>query len=269
MKIKTILLLSVAGFFMACTDEDPSTPDAEACFEYAPETDIMTGDEITFTNCSENATTYGWDFGDGDISTEENPTHTYEVGGEYTIKMVAANETSADSVSTVISVAEPESNNYLSFNGEKYALDWGIYGSVSEFEVDNSGRYHEILLLSNGVSLDATEEFVGTGNFINITITTDADNINNIVGDFSNYGDYSESALNAADYSWIGVGLETLQNSIWGMPYVDMVSVSAFTISKEGDIYTISISGTGERETSSGSESGNVELFYQGELTLF
>ncbi len=45
---------------------------------------------VAFTNNSENAFDYEWDFGDGsDISTEENPTHTYEEAGEYEVTLIA------------------------------------------------------------------------------------------------------------------------------------------------------------------------------------
>ena len=33
-----------------------------------------------------------WDFGDGETSTEENPSHTYSAGGDYTVKLTATGE---------------------------------------------------------------------------------------------------------------------------------------------------------------------------------
>ncbi|MEP7263466.1 MAG: PKD domain-containing protein [Bacteroidota bacterium] len=44
---------------------------------------------ICFTNTSANATTYTWDFGDGNTSTATNPCHTYFNPGTYTVKLVA------------------------------------------------------------------------------------------------------------------------------------------------------------------------------------
>lgn len=45
--------------------------------------------EVTFQNTSTDATTYFWDFGDGMISTEENPIHIYAEGGTYQIRLSA------------------------------------------------------------------------------------------------------------------------------------------------------------------------------------
>lgn len=50
--------------------------------------------EVTFTNTTiyADSSTILWDFGDGNISTEWNPVHTYEVSGVYTISLQASNE---------------------------------------------------------------------------------------------------------------------------------------------------------------------------------
>lgn len=45
------------------------------------------GLSASFTNSSSNATGYLWDFGDGNTSTDENPTHIYGAEGVYTITL--------------------------------------------------------------------------------------------------------------------------------------------------------------------------------------
>ncbi len=47
--------------------------------------------KVTFTNTSEGATSYAWDFGDGNKATEENPDHTYAKNDTYTVKLTATN----------------------------------------------------------------------------------------------------------------------------------------------------------------------------------
>lgn len=42
---------------------------------------------LTFTNTSQNAESYYWDFGDGTNSTEQSPVHTYNSAGNYTISL--------------------------------------------------------------------------------------------------------------------------------------------------------------------------------------
>ena len=47
---------------------------------------------VNFTNCSNNALTYVWNFGDGSASTTTfAPTHTFTSGGVYTVTLSAAN----------------------------------------------------------------------------------------------------------------------------------------------------------------------------------
>ena len=47
----------------------------------------VNGTKVTFTNASTGATAYLWNFGDENTSTEENPEHTYDAAGTYTVKL--------------------------------------------------------------------------------------------------------------------------------------------------------------------------------------
>ncbi|MCL4267345.1 MAG: PKD domain-containing protein [Anaerolineae bacterium] len=52
--------------------------------------------EVTFVNTTQREaqiTGYLWEFGDGTTSTEENPTHRYEVAGRYTVSLTVFNAT--------------------------------------------------------------------------------------------------------------------------------------------------------------------------------
>lgn len=51
----------------------------------------LTNQNISFTNSTVNATDYVWDFGDGNTSTDENPTHVYTEVGTYTVYLSAVN----------------------------------------------------------------------------------------------------------------------------------------------------------------------------------
>ena len=64
-------------------------------------TDITSGDApliVFFTDLSENSTEWHWDFGDGETSTEQSPSHTYTAAGTYTVTMVAINQTLSDTL---------------------------------------------------------------------------------------------------------------------------------------------------------------------------
>jgi len=58
----------------------------------------------TFISNSTGAKTWAWDFGDGQTSNSNNPTHTYSSGGTYIIKLKVTNNTCADSTSDTLNV---------------------------------------------------------------------------------------------------------------------------------------------------------------------
>ena len=63
------------------------------------------GTPITFKNSSLNASKYKWDFGDGNTSLSNEPTHTYKNIGDYKIKLISIDSTGCmDSDTTEISI---------------------------------------------------------------------------------------------------------------------------------------------------------------------
>ncbi|NIM11614.1 MAG: PKD domain-containing protein, partial [Candidatus Aminicenantes bacterium] len=65
---------------------------------------------VNFTDTSTDDGTivsWLWDFGDGNTSTEQNPTHTYAADGTYTVTLTVTDDDSlTDSVSKIITVAD-------------------------------------------------------------------------------------------------------------------------------------------------------------------
>lgn len=59
---------------------------------------------VTFSNTSQNATTYSWDFGDNGTSTETSPSHTYTSGGTYTVTLVATNANGTNSIQKTVNI---------------------------------------------------------------------------------------------------------------------------------------------------------------------
>ena len=73
------------------------------------ELDVFLSTSVYFTNQSENATSYEWDFGDGNGSTDVNPSHEYpaQTTGEYQVGLIAYNDLGcSDTVYQWIRVAE-------------------------------------------------------------------------------------------------------------------------------------------------------------------
>ena len=59
------------------------------------QTDIYTW---SFTNNSSGAVSYNWDFGDGNGSTEANPSHTFSGAGQYAVTLTATGQVSSNSM---------------------------------------------------------------------------------------------------------------------------------------------------------------------------
>ena len=78
----TLILLASGFLFTGCERG------AESCFSVSNIKDT-TGQLIQFTNCSNHADRYSWDFGDGTTSTEFSPSHAYTSPGSYKVQLIA------------------------------------------------------------------------------------------------------------------------------------------------------------------------------------
>ncbi len=61
---------------------------------------------VQFTDFSQNATGWDWNFGDEGTSTEKNPMHTFSAAGNYTVNLTVSNENGTDSKLATINVSE-------------------------------------------------------------------------------------------------------------------------------------------------------------------
>ncbi|MCF8228363.1 MAG: PKD domain-containing protein [Bacteroidales bacterium] len=105
-------------------DDQPSAKDPIASFQFEiSESNYL---EVTFTNFSKNASSYTWDFGDGETSTEKDPVHTYAEAGSYTVKLTAKNDagSSAD-YSQDLTITDPD-EAYKLLTGEE-SKTWKLF----------------------------------------------------------------------------------------------------------------------------------------------
>lgn len=90
------------------------TPLPLADFNY-----VVSGNDVTFTSTSLNATSFSWNFGDGGTSTLANPTHTYGSPGLYNVTLTVNNACGADNIVKVVQIqntAGIEENEMLNVN---------------------------------------------------------------------------------------------------------------------------------------------------------
>ena len=62
--------------------------------------------QVNFTNNSQKGISYLWDFGNGQTSTQANPTITYATAGNYTVLLKVTNNFGESAFSQVVSVSQ-------------------------------------------------------------------------------------------------------------------------------------------------------------------
>jgi PKD repeat protein len=77
-----LLILSACMLFFGC-EKDPT-----ASFSVSA-TLVETNQVVAFNNSSVDADHYEWYFGDGTMSTDVNPTHSYSQAGYYIVTLIA------------------------------------------------------------------------------------------------------------------------------------------------------------------------------------
>ena len=107
MKKPLIALLLILTAFSGCNKKSATTPPPlKACFSPS-RTRIGPGDPVMFSNCSQSATFYQWDFGDGSSgSLATSPSYSYVNPGIYNVFLTAfsADRSQKDTVSLNIIV---------------------------------------------------------------------------------------------------------------------------------------------------------------------
>lgn len=103
-----------------------------ACFNVTSTT-LQVGQTIAFFNCSDNADSYQWEFGDGYTSTAASPTHIYNTAGNYLVKLTATKNGVSDSYQQTLTI-NPTSNSTVSI---EFIVDMNIEYLWGRFDMDN------------------------------------------------------------------------------------------------------------------------------------
>ena len=153
--------------------------------DFAYEIDERT---VTFENLS-GADTYVWDFGDGNTSTEENPVHTYDADGVYTVVLAgtADGETKERTRTVTIDTAtlteapptpthDDEdvisiySHIYTDITGVNINPNWGQETVVTEVEVEDQKVIRMAGLNYQGISFEDNAQDVSGKTHLHIHI---------------------------------------------------------------------------------------------------
>ena len=140
----------------------------------------------TFTNTSVGATTYAWDFGDGNTSTSTSPVHEYSAAGTYTVTLTATNGAceAVDSFEVVITVVGLEEITSISSvklfpnpasDNVNVELNLKENANITLSIVDNSGKivYTENASLLEGKSIQSLNTSSLKAGYYNVVISTE------------------------------------------------------------------------------------------------
>lgn len=86
-----LLVIKDANNCTKATNVVVTNPSPQLISYFEAPTTIQPNQSITINNLSNNATSYSWDFGNGQTSTSANPTVTYTTNGTFTITLTALN----------------------------------------------------------------------------------------------------------------------------------------------------------------------------------
>jgi PKD repeat protein len=104
---KIILCSLIISLFYSCKKTE-EVPKPVAAFTWQTQSTTAPA-TVSFTNASTNATSYSWDFGDGNTSTSSNPTNRYSAGGNFVVKLTATGPGGTNTSSQTISLLNPTS----------------------------------------------------------------------------------------------------------------------------------------------------------------
>jgi PKD repeat protein len=112
----------------------------------------ISGNTATFTNSSSSVNStlnYYWDFGDGNTSSVQNPSHTYATNGTYTVTLIASNCIFSDTITNTIQIGTNSMEENTNANFEFYPnpatnqitlkVDNQLLGSIYTI-CDNTGK---------------------------------------------------------------------------------------------------------------------------------
>ena len=127
-----IFITLIFCFVYSCGDDDFPVPPASTVpqftytidnMEFAPATVVFTNTSIVPGTVG--TASYSWNFGDGESSTEDNPTHLYEEAGAYSVNLVVTTSGSLEirQVTKMIVVKDPNATGipiYYTDGGQVY-----------------------------------------------------------------------------------------------------------------------------------------------------
>jgi PKD repeat protein len=119
LKFTPLLFIALSSLLVQCKKDivglNGSASKADFTFVIKPMQDTLPFEPTaTFTNVSEEATQYQWDFGDNTfLSAEKNPIHKYLVGGDYPVRLTSVGTNGNNTITKRIFVIDACQNDFF------------------------------------------------------------------------------------------------------------------------------------------------------------
>ncbi|MCP4149216.1 MAG: PKD domain-containing protein, partial [bacterium] len=204
---------------------------------------------VNFTDQSLDATTWAWDFGDTDSSTEQSPSHTYTSIGTYTVSLTVTNSYGNDTETktSYITVVAPQPP-VADFTASATAIYEGQ--SIDFTDISTNSPTSWAWTFAGGTPASSTEQnqsvsFAAAGTYtIALTASNAAGNDTETKTDYITVTvepiEYCVSQGNNSTYEWIGnVTVGSLNNTSGAADYTDFTSIT--TNYSAGSDYAVSL----------------------------
>ena len=141
LKSSFTILVILSCALLSCNRKQPV-----ACF-VDPSEPLTAGIQHEFVDCSVDAESYEWTFGDGSASSEPSPIHTYKSTGEYLVSLTVGKKKKTDILERLIQVkaidltsksAGTYTGSYTEVYRDSSALDTSYKGNVKVSVIDES-----------------------------------------------------------------------------------------------------------------------------------
>ena len=231
------------------------------------------GSIVDFTNTGTSAAVYHWDFGDGNTSTLENPSHTYAGSGTYVVSLIVNNISCSDTVNNSVVIGLAPYANFIAdtvclgaamqfqdlssiSSGSITGWEWEFGDAIGTSSVQNptyiyadTGAYQvELIVESDGGAFDTTLATV----YVTTRPYTDFSYIAGFAGASTDFTDLSQSyILPLISWTWsFGDGnISSLQNpsntyinpALYGVTFVSSNLCGSDTAIQQINIVTTAI----------------------------
>ncbi len=242
----------------------------------------VTGPIANFTNLSSGGGAYTWDFGDGDTSNDEHPSHTYDMVGTYTVTLTIANNCGSNSFSEeVVVLAIPPTASFSASqmegctpfvveftdlsSGGPVSWEWVFQGGDPSSSLEqnptvtynNPGEFSVTLIVTNTAGMSQAIQTdvisVGVGPVADFTFNANGPEVaftNLSAGDTFewDFGDGNTSTEEAPSHSYADIGeydvTLTVTNDCGTQAFTLTVSISSLTSTIELDDAAFSLTAS-------------------------